>query len=69
MYAINLSAYFFMGVWRVEAEIVDTTVPGSPSLLARTSQDFILSADFEDDDELTNTLRAIREWAESTILN
>ena len=68
MYTVRLSAYEFMGLWRVEAEILDSTIPGSPALLARTSQDFVLSADFEDDDELTNTLRAIREWAESTIL-
>ena len=67
MYTVRLCAYEFMGIWRVEAEVFDASIPGHEEILARTSQDFALSADFEDDDELTNTFRVIREWAEGTI--
>lgn len=69
MYTVRLCAYEFMGIWRVEAEVFDATVPGSPDILARSTQDFALAAEFENEDELTNTFRAIREWADSTIRN
>lgn len=69
MYAITLRAHYFMGIWRVEGQVRQDNNVGGSDLLASFQRDFVLAAEYEDDDDLINTLRAIREWADVTILN
>jgi len=68
MYTVTLRAHYFMGIWRVEGSVRVDAGNGTSDLLSTFSKDFAIAAEYEDDDELTNTLRAIREWADSTIL-
>lgn len=68
MYTVTLCAHYFMGIWRVEGVIHALTDTGRSEVVGAFSEDYDLGPESDNRDELTNTLRAIREWAESTIL-
>ena len=69
MYSVTITAHYFMGIWRVEGLIHALDESGRSTVVGAFSEDYDLGPEADSRDDLTNTVRAIREWADSTILN
>lgn len=69
MYSVTITAHYFMGIWRVEGLIHALEENGHSVVVGAFSEDYDLGPEADGRDDLTNTVRAIQEWAESTILS
>ena len=69
MYSVTITAHYFMGIWRVEGLIHTLTDTGRSEIVGSFSEDFDLGPEADGNDDLTNTVLAIRKWSEGTILS
>ena len=68
MYTVTIRAHYFMGIWRVEGVIHTLTETGRSEPVSAFWEDFDFGPEADGNDDLTNTVLAIRKWSEGTIL-
>ena len=67
MYSLTLSVHQVLDLWHLSGSVHEHDGMGRVTTVATFSQDVITSDAFPDEDEVTNILRVVRQWADQTI--